>query len=65
MRLDALGDNSMMGSRFLAGADGATAGILRKRPRKYCFAVSETLEKSVGFVPRRMVSRDDIVCSLE
>ena len=54
-----------MGSRFLAGADGVTAGIFRKRPRKYCFAASETLEKSVGFVPRRMVSRDDIVLSLE
>ena len=66
IKLDALGDNRMMGSRFLAGAVLVTlTGILRRRPKKYCFAASETLEKSVGFDPRRIVSRDVIVRSLE
>lgn len=55
-----------MGSRFLVGAVlVALTVVFRRRPRKYCFAASETLEKSVGFVPRKIVSRDVIVRSLE
>lgn len=40
-------------------------GIPFRRERKYCFAEREILEKSVGFVPRRIVRRDVIVRSLE
>ena len=66
IRLDALGDNRIIGSRFLVGAvDVTLTGVFRRRPKKYCFAASETLEKSVGLVPRRIVSRDVIVRSLE
>lgn len=67
MRLEALGDNKIMGSRFLEAVllDGIFAEVFLRRPRKYCFAASETLVKSVGFVPRRMVRRDVIVRSLE
>jgi hypothetical protein len=56
-----------MGSRFLEAVllEGIFAEVFLRRPRKYCFAARETLLKSVGFVPRRMVRRDVIVLSLE
>lgn len=67
IKLDALGDNRIIGSRFLVGAlDVAIVdGVPRNREKKYCFAERETGEKSVGFVPRRIVRRDVIVRSLE
>jgi hypothetical protein len=71
IKLDALGDKRIIGSRFLVGAEDdeeetvVAAGVPRKRERKYCFAASDTLEKSVGFVPRSMVRREVIVRSLE
>lgn len=67
IKLDALGDKRMMGSRFLpvVGAEETVVGVFFNRERKYCFAASETEVKSVGLVPRRMVSRDVIVRSLE
>ena len=40
-------------------------GVPRNREKKCCFAARETDEKSVGFVPRRIVRRDVIVRSLE
>lgn len=55
-----------MGSRFLEGAlvEGMFVEEFRRRPRKYCFAARETLLKSVGLVPRRIVRRDVMVLSL-
>ena len=67
IKLDALGDKRIIGSRFLpvVGAGEMTVGVPFKRVRKYCFAERETDVKSVGLVPRRMVRRDVIVRSLE
>jgi len=67
IKLDALGDSNIIGSRFLEGALDVVivVGVPRNRDKKYCFAASETNEKSVGFVPRRIVRRDVIVRSLE
>jgi hypothetical protein len=68
IKLDALGDKRMIGSRFLAEVFEAVfvmAGVPRNRETKYCFAAAETEEKSVDFDPRSIVSRDRIVRSLE
>jgi hypothetical protein len=67
IKLDALGDNKIIGSRFLEGALDVVVvdGFPRNRDKKYCFAERETDEKSVGFVPRRIVRRDVIIRSLE
>ena len=62
-RLDALGESKIIGSRFLVGGVTVVDGIFRRREKKYCFAARETLEKSVGFVPWRMVRREVIVRS--
>jgi hypothetical protein len=72
IKLDALGDNKIIGSRFFPELDedelavvDVTEGTPFKRERKYCFAEREIVEKSVGFVPRRIVIREVIVRSLE
>ena len=67
IKLDALGDKRIIGSRFLpVVAEGeTTVGVPFIRERKYCLAARETELKSVGLVPRRIVRRDVIVRSLE
>ena len=68
IRLEALGERRIMGSRFLpvdVGVDVDAIGVFRNRDKKYCLAIVETLEKSVLLVPCRIVRRDVIVCSLE
>src|SRR5271156_4772780 len=65
IRLEALGDSRIIGSRFLAGAELVTVGAFRSREKKCDLAVRDTLEKSVGLVPLRIVNREVIVRSLE